>query len=102
MGNYGGTTKPWGELKVTAAEQAEHESALLAKRTVDIPTNMQMQLDYDGRTDGQPVYQGYGARSLGDGDKGWIIYKYTFSGNFVTKRQTAYDEWDDRASATYA
>ena len=99
MGNYGGTAGVWGELKVSAAEQAEHEASLLAKRTTDIPSNMQVMLDYTGRTDGQPVYQGFGARGLATSSPGWLIYKFTYSGNNMTVRQTAYDIYDDRADA---
>jgi len=106
MGNFGGVTKPCGELKVTAAEQAEHEAALFAKRTTDIPNNMQIQLDYGGRSDNQPVYQGFGARGLADASAGWLIYKFTYTADpgDMTKRQTAYTSWNLRADGgtTYA
>lgn len=99
MGNFGGTAGVWGELKVSAAEQAEHEAALFAKRTTDIPNNMQVRLDYTTRSDGQPTYQGFAARGLASNAAGWILYKYTYSGDpgNMTLRQTAYAAYDDRA-----
>lgn len=92
-----------GSLKVSAAEEREHELLLLAKRVVEIPSNSQIRADYDGRTDGQPVYLGCGAKGLASSATGWIIQKFTYDGdNQFTLRQSAYDSWDNRTGATYA
>lgn len=104
MGNYGGDRELYGNVRVSDAEQREHDKALIAKRTVDIPTNMQHRLDYGARTDGQPDYEGFGVRGLAAGSAGWLIYKYTYSGDpgDMTLRQTAYHDWTDRANGSFA
>jgi len=92
-----------GSLKVTAAEEREHQATLYAKRMTEIPSDLQQRLDYVSRTDGQPIYIGFGPRSLASSTNGWLIHKFTYDGsNFLTLRQTAFDTWDNRASATYA
>jgi hypothetical protein len=67
---------------------------------------VQMRLDYDVRTDGQPLYLGYAARGIATSQKGWMIYKYTFvdigGTDFVSARQVANDTWDNRALASFA
>lgn len=92
-----------GETKVTEAESREHQATLYAKRTMDVPSDIQARFDYDVRTDGQPVYIGYGPRGLAVGAAGWLLYKFTYDGsNQATLRQVAYDTWSNRTSATYA
>jgi len=99
----GDSFQPAGAVSDTATQAREHDDAMYAKRVMDIPHNLQMRLDYTGTPTGQPLYMGYGARSLASSDDGWIIYKFTYDGSdFVTLRQTAYDSWDNRASASYA
>jgi hypothetical protein len=93
---------PHGATKPTSIEQAEYQDDILAKRTCEIPNSLQVRYDYDDRTDGQPVYIGYGARSLASSVDGWIIHKFTYTNDMATLRQTAFDAWDDRATATYA
>lgn len=92
-----------GETKVSEAESREHQATLLAKRTMDIPSDMQVLADAASRADNQPVYVGIGARSLGQSTSGWLIIKLTYdsNGDFSTK-QTAYDSWANRTTATYA
>ena len=66
-------------------------------------TISQMFLDYGSRTDGQPIYIGYGARGLATGEEGWLLYKHTYnSSSFMVSRQIAYDSWDNRETTTYA
>lgn len=68
----------------------------------EIPADWQMRLDYDGRTDGQPVYLGYAQKGVAASADGWIVYKFTYDGSDqVTLRQSYYGVWDDRASYTY-
>lgn len=92
-----------GAVKTSEAEAREHEGPIQAKRITEIPSNLQQRIDYDVRTDGQPVYIGFGARGLATSATGWLIQTFTYDGsNNLTLRQIAYDSWDNRASATYA
>ena len=90
-----------GSLKVSMAEEREHDGALQAKRILEIPSNLQMRVAYNG--DLQTEYAGYGARGLAAGTDGWLIQKFTYNASKqVTLRQSAYAAWDDRATASYA
>lgn len=94
---------PSGEIKSTGVEKDEYEIALGAKRTTEIPSNMQMRADYDGQTDGLPKYMGYAPRSLASSATGWLLQKFTYDGSRqCTLRQIAYGIWDNRATETYA
>lgn len=88
-----------GQLKVSHAEGREHEQALYAKRTTEIPSNQKMRVEYDGSNN--PVYVGFGPKGLAEGTDGWIIQKYTYSGSNPTERNIAYGNWTNRASYTY-
>lgn len=93
---------PSGNLRSTAVERDEHHPGLYARRVTDIPSDLQMRVEYNSPTPTQK-YVGYGARGLATSQDGWIIYEFTYNGsNQLTLRQTAYDTWDNRASASYA
>ena len=65
---------------------------------------MIMRLDYGGRSDGQPLYQGYANTGTAEGTSDWMIYKFTYTadpGN-VTQRDVSYGSWTGRAALTYA
>lgn len=95
------TTAIKGSTRCTVAEEREHEIPLMAKRVVEIPSNMQTRFEYNA--DGTEKYVGYGARGLASSNDGWLIYKFTYNANAQpTLIQTAYDAWDDRATASYA
>lgn len=49
-------------------------------------------------------YIGLAPRGTSDAQSAWDIYKFTYSGNLVTKRETSpiNSVWDDRASLVYA
>ncbi len=66
--------------------------------------NFQMQLDYDVRTDDNPIYQGYAAPDVATSTNGWTIYKYTIdASNRVTIRKIAMKvAWDLMATLTYS
>lgn len=88
-----------GNVHPSSVEKATLEAALWATRITEIPSNMQMKLDYTTRTDGQPVYIGYAPRGLTDAETGWLLQKFTYTadpGN-MTVRQIAYSSWDLRA-----
>lgn len=95
---YGDTVDQRGAVKPSNLEQEVFDTKVGAYRYVEIPSNLQMRLDYDTRTDGQPVYIGYAPRGLASSATGWLIQKHTYDvNNFMTLRQIAYDIWDDRA-----
>lgn len=90
-----------GDLKPSILDNDEHDNSIKAKRVVTWPDNTQQRIDYDVRTDGQPVYVGYAPR--GTATSGiWMIQKFTFttvSGtDYATLRQIAYDAWTNRAT----
>lgn len=63
----------------------------------------QKRLDYDVRTDDNPVYVGFNVREKGTSDERWIIQKLTYDGSDrVTLIQIAIDSWDNRSTATYS
>lgn len=65
-------------------------------------SNMQSRIDYDGRSDDNPVYVGTAARGVATSGQ-WLISKMTYDGsNRVTAVQTAIGTWDGRASLTYS
>lgn len=91
-----------GAVKPSSIEQALFESDTFAQRVMDIPSNQQMRAAYSS-TDGNPDYVGYAARGLAEGTSGWIIHKFSYDANRqCTLRQTAYGNWTNRASETYA
>ena len=101
--NINGQEMVSGATKSTDVENKTYDRDLWASRTVQIPLNMQERYDYTGRSDGQPVYAGYGAKGLASDATGWLLYKFTYDVNgYITLKQIAYDTWDDRADATYA
>lgn len=93
-----------GQVRISAAEAIELEVDLKAKRTTEIPTNMQMRVDYNGLTDGLPKFLGFAPRGLASSASGWLIQQFTYDGSRqATLRQCAYDAWDNRATtASYA
>ena len=101
---FGGTDNIYGNVRATEVEHSEFEAALWAKRMTEIPSNLQMQIDYTGAPAGQPAYVGYGARGLVSSAQGWLLHKFTYVGDNLTLRQIAYSSWDLRADAgtTYA
>ena len=88
-----------GAVRPSEAENAEHELSVWAKRVVTIPLNMQELFEY---TSGLIDYAGYAPRGLAEGSAGWLLFKYTWTGSDMTKKQVAYDSWAYRATATYA
>lgn len=59
----------------------------------------EMRQDADGRADGQAVYQGFSSPGMGTNKSTWTIYKYTYSGSFITLRQVVFKkDWDNRST----
>ena len=93
---------PYGNVRASEVESSIYESAIKAIRISDIPSHLQMLLDYDTRTDGQPVYQGWGAQGLATSSSGWLIQNFTFNvSSQVTGRKTWFGSYDGRASGSY-
>ena len=65
-----------------------------------VPFNeKEMRIDYDGRTDGQPVFQAFAPGETPITTKLWIIFKFTYVSNQVTRRQVVFKKaWSDRSS----
>ena len=102
--NIGNNPDEMGGVLPSKLEQATFEKDLYSQRITDIPTNLQMQCDYDVRTDGQPVYLGFAPRGLATTVEGWLIHKFTYDvSDRVVTRTIAYDKWSVRATtAVYA
>jgi len=68
----------------------------------EFPEQFQTFLDYDVRTDSQPVYVGRTAKGVASSANNWTIYKMTYdeSDRLLTVK-VATGTWDDRASLTY-
>lgn len=105
MGGINGDFIPAGAVKPSSIENDTYDAGVGAYRLVEIPSNLQMRVDYNSQTDGQPLYVGYGARGLASSANGWLVQKFTYDSNSprqCTLRQIAYGIWDNRASLTYA
>ena len=90
-----------GSVRVSVAEEREHDGDIQAKRIIEIPSNLQQRISYNG--DLQAQYVGFGARGLASDVDGWLLQKFTYDANKqMTLRQIAYGNWDNRASETYA
>lgn len=75
---------------------------LASQKVKDTPADLQIAVDYDGRTDGQPVYLGMAVKSAATSESVWIVYKFTYDGSDqMLTRKSAYGIWDNRASLTY-
>jgi len=68
-----------GAVKPSAVEVDGFDPNLSAHRYTEIPSGLKMRIDYTGRSDGQPVYQGFAPSGLAEGTGGWLIYKFTYS-----------------------
>lgn len=96
----GTETKQSGAVKPSSLEQQVYEGDLFAQRITEIPSNMQMRIDW---TSGNADYVGYAPRGLASNADGWLLQKFTYDGsNRCTLRQIGYGNWDNRASESYA
>lgn len=90
-----------GQTRSTDAENREHEADMYAKRVMDMPSNQQLRVAYDG--DNNPIYVGVAPSGLESSSGGWMISKFTWSSGNMTLRQTGYGAWDNRATTvTYS
>lgn len=93
-------TKLTGHVRVSEAELREHHENLTSKRVTDIPSDLQIRIEYNG--DGTQKYVGYAPKGHSTGDDGWLLWEFTYNGSKqMTLRQSAFDTWDNRASASF-
>lgn len=63
----------------------------------------QKRLDYDVRTDSNPVYVGFNFKGAQDAAPNWILQKLTYDGSSrVTLVQIAIDSWLNRTTTVYS
>lgn len=79
---------------------ARERSALNSRTITEGMGDRQKRFEYNA--DGTVLYAGEAPRSFASSDNYWIIQKFTYSGGNVTLIQTAFDTWDNRATASYA
>ena len=90
-----------GSLKSTVAEDREHDVPIMAKRIVEVPSNLQARWAYDSNS--MVEYAGYAAKGVSESTNGWLLQKFTYNATLLaTKREIAYDSWDNYASASYS
>lgn len=65
----------------------------------EVPSDLQGRWAYN--VSNQVEYEGYAPRGLPEGTDGWLIRKYTYDGENVTVRQSAYGNWTARATYNY-
>ena len=96
-------TKQQGS-KTSPEEAREHELSMNAKRIMEVPSNWKKRLDYDVRTDDNPVYVGFAPWGMDEGNvEGWLLYKMTYDGSDrITEVDIAYDSWTNHATAVYS
>jgi len=91
-----------GGVLPSKLEQATYEKDLYAIRTAEIPSNMQFRADYNGLTDGLPLYTGYAPMGLAEGTDGWLLKKFTYDASRqCTSIQIQYSNWTARGSGSY-
>jgi hypothetical protein len=85
---------------ITSFSYAQRDSDLVNSSSVNVvPNDRQMRVEYDG--DGNAQYVGYAPREESTSSDAWTIFKYTYTSGSVTRKQVAFDSWDNRATASY-
>ena len=92
--NQSGATKP------SSIEQMAWEGNIWAVRYTEIPSNMQMRVEYNA--DNTVKYRGFAARSLAEGTDGWLLQYFEYTDRKIVKRTIAYGNWTGRTGEDYA
>ncbi len=101
--SYGDDFKSEKDVGNSNAENREHEPAMFAKRVTEVPSNMKHKYDYNGETDGLPLYAGHAPKGLADDGETWLLQRFTYDANRqCTQVLVAYDTWDNRSGASYS
>lgn len=84
--------------------QNVYDAISASLRTSDGGQSFQKLIDYDVRTDDNPIYIGYGVRGLATSTDGWLINKITYDvSNRPTSIQSGIGKWTERATTvTYS
>lgn len=88
-----------GANREHGTELREHQTALSAKRVVDVGSDQQLLFEFSGD---DLIYLGRGAKSLLTASDGWLVQKFTWSAGKPTSRKSGIGAWDDRVTITYA
>jgi len=60
-------------------------------------------IDYDVRTDDNPIYVGYNNRGTATSVNTWVLQKITYDvSNRITSVKISIDAWDNRTTTTYS
>ena len=89
-----------GWVRSSKIEQATYEQDMYARRSIVLPSNQQLRVEYDGSNN--PIYIGTAPRGLASSQDGWMLQKLTWVDCNMTLQQIAYGNWDNRASESYA
>lgn len=85
---------PFGDKSIAAKSVVQY---------VPSGTLSQKRLDYDVRTDANPVYVGFNIMGTLTSDPNWLLQKITYDGsNRPTLVQVAKDSWDNHTTTTYS
>lgn len=80
--------------------QPRTQDIINSKTINEAPSTLVNRFEYNG--DSTVLYAGYAPRGSATSDDVWTIFKYTYSSQLVTLKQTAFDSWDNRATASYS
>jgi len=97
-----------GAVAPSSIEQNVHEEDMLALRTISLPSNQQVMIDYD--VNNNPIYlgvapSGFSTTSGTDNDNSksnWMIQKINWTGSNCTSIQIGWGRWSNRTALTYA
>jgi len=102
--NHKGNAQP--SIDIEEHSHPFGEGAFGAKMVMEpmpAATKTQKRLDYDVRTDSNPVYVGFNFPGAATSATNWALQKLTYDGSArVTLVQVATDSWDNRTTTTYS
>ena len=88
-----------GNTHPSSAEHAEHDLDVIAKRLVEIPSNLKMRVIYN--SDRTVDIDGYAPRGLDEGTSGWLLRKFSYSNQQIVSRTIAYGAWSLASTYTF-
>lgn len=95
------TSRPQGSVRASVVEERVYDERLMAARYTEIPSNLQMRVEYNGN--GTHKFVGYAARGVSENQNEWLIHYFEYnSSKQVISRTIAYDSWTNRDSANYS
>ena len=96
-----------GATKPDSLAVDSYEHSISASRVMELPSNQQVFLDFDGDN---PIYVGVACSGFATTDgtdddinsPNWMIRKISWSGNTPTMFQTGWGRWSNRTNLTYS